>query len=99
MIEDLKSILKHTSIYSLGNILQKMIGFVMIPVYTRFLSPADYGVLELLTLVTIVLAMVLSFRLESAMVRYYAEYPDVRERHKLVSTVLIFMIGVATLTA
>jgi O-antigen/teichoic acid export membrane protein len=76
-----------------------MIGFVMIPVYTRFLSPADYGVLELLTLVTIVLAMVLSFRLESAMVRYYAEYPDVRERHKLVSTVLIFMIGVATLTA
>lgn len=99
MIEDLKNILKHTSIYSLGSILQKMIGFAMIPVYTRFLSPADYGVLELLTLVTIVLSMVLSFRLESAMVRYYSEYEDVRERHKLVSTVLIFMVGVAMLTA
>lgn len=98
MIEDLKNILKHTSIYSLGNILQKIIGFAMIPVYTRFLSPADYGILELLTLVTMVLSMVLSFRLESAMVRYYSEYAEVSERRKLVSTVLIFMIGVATLT-
>lgn len=99
MIEDLRNILKHTSIYSLGNILQKIIGFAMIPVYTRFLSPADYGVLELLTLVTAVLSIVLTFRLESAMVRYYSEYAEVSERHQLASTVLIFMIGVATLTA
>lgn len=97
MIEDLKDILKHTSIYSLGNFLQRIIGFIMIPVYTRFLSPADYGILELLTLVTTALAMVLSFRLENAMVRYYSDYGSQIEKDKLGSTILIFISLVAIL--
>src|SRR5438876_10203653 len=48
----LKKIGTNTLIYSLGGILGRAIGFVMIPVYTRYLTPADYGIIELLDLTT-----------------------------------------------
>ncbi|MBN1559676.1 oligosaccharide flippase family protein [candidate division KSB1 bacterium] len=91
MIADLKNILKHGSIYSLGNILSKLIGFVMIPVYTSYLTPADYGILELLTLVSSVLATVLALRISSGLARYYFIYKSAEEKQQLVSTSLNFV--------
>ena len=32
-------------------LLQKLVGYVLIPVYTRFLDPEDYGVLAMLMIV------------------------------------------------
>lgn len=97
MVEDLKNVLKHSFIYTLGNMLSKIVGFFMIPVYTRYLTPADYGVLELVTLVSVVLSMLLSLRLTSALTRYYHEYQDQREKNRLVSTVQISVIVIAGL--
>jgi O-antigen/teichoic acid export membrane protein len=95
MIADLKSILKHGSVYSLGNMLSKVVGFVMIPVYTSYLTPKDYGTLELLTLVSIVLSTVLALRMSSGMTRFYVKYKRMEERNRLVSTLLTFIIGLA----
>jgi O-antigen/teichoic acid export membrane protein len=99
MIGDLKNIIKHTSIYTLGNILTKVVGFFMIPIYTHYLSTADYGILELLTLTSSILGMILSLRLPSALVRFYHESESLRDKNRLVSTVLIlnFIISVGTL--
>jgi O-antigen/teichoic acid export membrane protein len=93
MIEDIKNLLKHTSIYALGNILSKIVGFIMIPVYTRYLSPADYGVLELLTLIAVILAMVFSLRIADGIMRFYHEYDNIKDKNRLVSTVQIFVLA------
>lgn len=98
MIEDLKNIVKHTSVYSLGTILSKVVSFIMIPIYTRYLSTSDYGVLELITLVASVFSLVLSLRLTSGMLRYYYEYTDELDRNRLVSTILISVTLLAILT-
>ncbi len=42
--------LKSTGIYALATFIARAASFFLFPVYTRFLSPADYGVLELLEL-------------------------------------------------
>lgn len=97
MVEDLKNVLKHSFIYTVGNMLSKIVGFFMIPVYTRYLTPADYGVLELVTLVSVVLSMLLSLRLTSALTRYYHEYNDPADKNRLVSTVQISVIVIAGL--
>ncbi|MCL4708117.1 oligosaccharide flippase family protein [bacterium] len=97
MLQDFKSILKHGSIYSLGNILSKLVGFLMIPIYTRYLTPADYGVLELLTLVSVIFSMVLALRLTSGLTRYYREYEEQEDRNRLVSTALVFTVVLAAL--
>jgi O-antigen/teichoic acid export membrane protein len=95
MLQDFKSILKHGSIYSLGNILSKLVGFLMIPLYTTYLTPADYGVIELLTLASVVISMVLAFRLSSGLTRFYREYQDEENRNRLISTSMTFIAALA----
>jgi O-antigen/teichoic acid export membrane protein len=38
---------RHTIVYGIGSVLQRFVGFLLIPFYTQYLSPADYGVLAL----------------------------------------------------
>lgn len=40
------SLFKDTSVYGLGNILGKTIGFVTVPILTRIFNPAGYGVIN-----------------------------------------------------
>ena len=54
---DYRKILKHSAIYGVGTALTKAVGFLMIPIYTRYLTPADYGIFELLNLTARVLTM------------------------------------------
>ena len=46
-MSDLKRFLKSSGIYFLGSILSKLIAFFMLPIYTRYLSPAEFGEYDL----------------------------------------------------
>lgn len=56
MIERLKSTLKDTFIYSLSNIAPKLIGVVLLPIYTAYLSRSEFGSWDLLDVTTNILA-------------------------------------------
>jgi O-antigen/teichoic acid export membrane protein len=55
----LKSAAKHTAIFGLGDLLNRVIGLVLLPIYLRYLSPADYGLLELLGILSLLLGMII----------------------------------------
>lgn len=86
---ELRALAKHTSVYGLGNLLSKVVGFVLIPFYTHFLTPADYGTLELLDLSITVFGLVTMMWMNASVVRYYYEYDEEKSRQEFVSTVLI----------
>jgi len=48
---------RETATYGLGVILGRAVSFLMLPVYTRFLSPSDYGIIQLLDLTVDVAAI------------------------------------------
>ncbi len=96
MLTDLKNLAKHSSIYGISNLLQKGIGFIMIPVYTRYLTPSDYGILELLDLTINVISMILGVRLGTAIIRYYHHYESSEDQNEVISTAFIF-VSIATL--
>ena len=99
MLQAFKSLFRHGSIYSLGNMVSKLVGFLMIPLYTSYLKPVDYGVLELLTLVTSIVSMVLALRITSGLTRFYRDYEDAGSRNSLVSTAIIFIIFLSIIAA
>jgi O-antigen/teichoic acid export membrane protein len=68
-----RSLLRHSAAYSVPVLLGKMCSFILLPVYTRYLSPSDYGVLELLDLTSFVLTSLLGARLGDALCYFYAE--------------------------
>lgn len=80
------NLFKNISIYSLGNLLSRGITFLLLPLYTRILSPADYGQLELIYLVGSVLALLYGLRVENGYNRIYFFNKEVDFRKKLYST-------------
>lgn len=91
MKSELKNLGKHTVIYGAGMLLGRMVSFIMLPIYTHYLTPADYGVLELLTITTDVISMIVGIGLTSTVVRFYTKYDSQEEKNKVVSTALIMM--------
>ena len=90
-----KLLARHSLVYGLGNLLSKVTGFLMIPIYTRFLSPSDYGTLELLTLTSEVIAIIISGRISSGIARFYFEYEDDRDRADVISTSILAVAGIS----
>src|SRR5271169_5589368 len=39
---------KHAAIYGIGLLLLRVVGFALLPLYTAYLAPADFGILELI---------------------------------------------------
>lgn len=83
-------LLKDISIYSLGGILNKGVMFLLLPLYTRVLQPADYGKLELVYLVGSILAMLYGLRLELGYNRIYFQSKDDNYRKTLFATGQVF---------
>lgn len=84
-------VLRNSGIYSLVSILQKAIGFILLPLYTAYLSVYDYGVLSLVTAMTGLLSVFFLLSLHGALSRYYFEYKsDSLKLNQFISTIINF---------
>lgn len=90
-----KKMVHHASLYAVGNISRQLVGFVMLPVYTQFLSPADYGAIGLITFMLAIAEGLLGMRLGMAVPKYYYETSDAVYRRKVLSSALI-ITGIAS---
>lgn len=84
-----RSFIKHAAIYGLAGLLMQAGGFVLLPLYTRYLTPADYGVLEVLSRLAETVATCLMFGgLRQALLTFYQQSPDEIGRRQVVATML-----------
>ncbi len=79
---------KHSAVYAVGNAANRAGSFLLLPLYTHFLSVEQYGSLELFYVVSGVVSSVLSVGLAHAALRFYFEYREPAERNKVISTCL-----------
>lgn len=89
------SLLKDSSIYLSATFVSPAITFFTLPIYTRYLSPADYGVVALFMMFGGISSGLLSVGLQAASYRYYFQYKEDREEYKILnSTNFLFLIFV-----
>ena len=89
MLNKLKHTFKHTVIYGIGNVSLKLIGIVLLPLYTTHLGSSEYGAYAILEVTSMILVSVLSFRLSTAMMRWWAGTKDYYNRKSIVFTSFI----------
>jgi O-antigen/teichoic acid export membrane protein len=63
-------------VYATASLLQKGIAFLLLPVYTRFLTPDDYGVLAVVGALSAFLLVFFSLSMHGAVSRYYFLHRD-----------------------
>ena len=87
------SFLKNSSIYLISTIVTALTAFITLPIYTRYLSPSDFGILALFGIFGMVTSRLLSFGITAATYRYYFDYKDDLFNFKVLnSTNLIFIL-------
>jgi O-antigen/teichoic acid export membrane protein len=81
-----RTLIKAMGGYSIAMLLQRLISFILLPLYTHFLRPADYAVLELMDMVGNVTSLLLGVRLGQAVFYYYFHAESEKARGGYVST-------------
>lgn len=87
MLGKIKKTVKHTIVYSLGNLSSKLVGFILLPIYTSHLTTSEYGILAILEATSQILIEVLSFNISVAMLRWCTQEKDhVKEKTIIFTT-------------
>jgi len=87
----LKSLAKNSIIYYASTILTKGISFFLLPLYVSILSASDYGVLELISLVTTLVIIIFTFQIGQGVARYYNELTT-KKAIKIYSSTIAFFV-------
>lgn len=101
-----KRLLKNSGIYAVVQVLQKCIGFILIPVYMTVLTPTENGIVTSTTAVVSFLGILYTLALNSAVVRFYVDYKEDEDKLKefwgtcitfiilnsLVVTIILFLL-------
>lgn len=87
-----KRLATQSLIYIVGNVTARMLPFLLIPLYTKYLSTGNYGLIEIIRSVSFVLRVVLLLGLDGALSRLYYEYTDEGTRTRLVSSIFTFLV-------
>lgn len=83
-------VLHDSSLYLLGNVAGRVVGFLTIPFYASYLSPAQYGLIELVELSTQTIAITFGLQaVGSALSRLFHDQRTAESEQAVVSTSLI----------
>lgn len=87
----------NTIIYTVTTLLQKALSFFLLPLYTAFLTPKDYGITGLIANFTSVLSLLFTLSLNSAVTRFYYEYKDDNKKLKDFWGTIVVYAGVSSI--
>ena len=86
--------MKNSFIYTIGTVFTRGIGILLVPIYTRYLTPSEYGVIDLFIILTSLISLTIALEIHQAVVRFYQDTEDEDEKMKYVSTAFIFTVFV-----
>src|SRR3954451_17929984 len=96
MLQRLKELLRHSAIYGVGSIIARVLGVLLLPLYTRYLSPSDYGQIETLVALSAVLTALVAQGMKSAFFRFYFDSAKPERGHLVVRTELWYALAAST---
>jgi len=91
-----RDLLRHSAVYGLSQVLSRLASFLLLPIYTSYLRPADYGVIAILDLVSGIFAIMIGAGMGAAVTRYYFEAQDEKGRSQVWWTGLTFVLFTGT---
>lgn len=84
-----KQLLGETAIYGLSSIFGRLLNYLLVPIYTRYFLPEEYGVVTELYAYVAFLAIILTYGMETALFRFSKKEED---KNLVFSTSLISLL-------
>jgi len=87
-LNPLKKLASQTAIYGLSSVVGRLLNYLLVPLYTRYFLPAEYGVVTELYAYVAFLVVLLTYGMETAFFRFSKK----EETTKVYSTTLISLL-------
>src|SRR3984957_1105838 len=97
LARELRRLVRHSAIYGVGGLVSRLLAVILLPLYTHYLTPKDYGRVEIVTSAPAVLSIVLQLGIASAFFRFYFDTKDPAGRLVVVRTSFWFTMAMSTL--
>lgn len=83
-------LIQNTVLFAIGNIGSKLIGFLMLPLYTHYLSVSEYGTIDIILTVSLILSPLIIGNIHEAVMRYLLDKDS--EKDRIVTSALIMFV-------
>lgn len=79
-------------VYGLGTLASKLVGFILIPLYTSYFSISDYGIIGLVEVSSTAIISIFGLALYQALYRWYWDHAYLNKQGSIFFTILTFLI-------
>jgi O-antigen/teichoic acid export membrane protein len=77
------------AIYGSARVILKSLTFLLVPLYARFLTPRDFGVLELVLATVLLVDVFITANVDGVFMRFYFDRSDAAWRRQIISLYLV----------
>jgi O-antigen/teichoic acid export membrane protein len=88
----LRQLASDTVLYGISTVVSRFLNYILVPFYTKFFDPAEYGIIGLIYGAMIFLNVIFTFGMESTFIRYAAEK---NERKRVFQQLQSLILGVS----
>ena len=92
-----KKLFSNTILYTIGEVIPRIIAFLMMPIFTRYLEPTDYGILSYTNSVIVFIYAFCTLSLNTYVLRFYFDCKTEEEKKRLLGNIFIFIALVNTI--
>lgn len=89
--EQIKKIFSHTLIYGAGNILNRFLGFLLLPVYTHYFTPEQFGVFSLIYALWFFTVVFYLYGMETAFQKFFLEATEIEKKKSIFSSSVLLI--------
>jgi O-antigen/teichoic acid export membrane protein len=95
----IKSLLKDSVAYGISSLLSRFIGFLLMPLYTRILTPEDYGVLNIINITITLVTLFAVLGLDSSAHVFYWDTTEDKKRKSVFSSWFWSQVAISIIIA
>lgn len=92
MQNSIKFLGRSSAIYFVGAALSRSIGFFLLPLYTKYLSPIDYGYFDLSCTYLSLVASIIFFEIHNGILRYILKSAETHNKYAYISNGLVIYL-------
>ncbi len=93
MFQKIKTLSLNLAVYGMGDVATHIVSFLLMPLFTRYLVPFDYGIWGMLTTASLVAKIVFRWGVDASFMRFFYDCDDDAARQRLASTILFFLLA------
>lgn len=88
-----QKLVKTTIYYSIGEIVPRIISFLLLPILTKYLTADEYGIVSYTNSVMTFVFVIAALSLNTFVLRHYYSSKDENSRKELIGSVFLFIFG------